>query len=204
MGGGTEMERNIMSLFGSAKSAKIADIEVALASASAEGTTLLVNGVAFGTVRKGKTRAEDTILVNSALSEHHKAEALVGLMAVLSGDSPERICKLLINFRKHNPELPGVKGEIDRLLKRKGLGGFSAIASCIKKAVREGRVRKGPLETCSCTIHEGIWLLNERVNADRKESTKSLTWLACMELGMPRDVCERLMDEMNGELEGDQ
>jgi hypothetical protein len=91
-----------MSLFGSANSAKAHGIEVTLARAGDGGTTLLINGFPYGTARKGKTRDEDSVLVNEALSEVQKAEALVGLMAVLFGEAPEQICKSIADFRQWN------------------------------------------------------------------------------------------------------
>ena len=94
-----------MSLFGSAKSAKIADIEVALASTNDGGIKLFVNGVFYGMARKGKTVDEDVIavnrsLLNEAVSENVRTEVFVGLMSVLSGDAPERITELIAKFRK--------------------------------------------------------------------------------------------------------
>lgn len=89
-----------MSLFGNAKPVKAYGIEVTIVSACADETTLIVNGIAYGKIGRGKARDEDTILVNSVLPVYRQAEALVGLTAMLSGNSPEQICKLIADFRK--------------------------------------------------------------------------------------------------------
>lgn len=95
-----------MALFGSARSGGTPDIRVTLAAAAGGGTTLIVNGVPYGTVWKGETREEDSMLVNSELPDEAKAQALVGLAAILSeeGENPERIAKLIADFRKWKKE----------------------------------------------------------------------------------------------------
>lgn len=99
--------------------------------------------------------------------------------------------------------LEHIRDEIDHFLKDRGYSGFSAVAECIERAASENRVRKGKFETFLYTIHQGYWLIDEEVLLDQKETTKALTWLACAELGVPKDLCERLMVEMDSEDENE-
>lgn len=100
-------------------------------------------------------------------------------------------------------DLEHVRGEIDRFLKDRGYSGFSAVAECIERAASESRVRKGKFETFLYTIHQGYWLIDEEVLLDQKETTRALTWLACAELGVPAELQERLLEQMDHDLRSD-
>ncbi len=88
-----------MALFGSGKAGKTADTKVTLASTGDGGTTLVVNGVPYGTVTPGQTPDKDSMLVNNALSEQQRAEALVGLVQASFGRSPQEVAKAIDDFR---------------------------------------------------------------------------------------------------------
>lgn len=89
-----------MSLFGSGKSGKTPDTKVSFANTGDGETTLLVNGVPYGKVTAGQTPNEDSMLVNSGLSEQQRAEALVGLVQARFGKSPQEVAKTIDDFRK--------------------------------------------------------------------------------------------------------
>lgn len=98
------------------------------------------------------------------------------------------------------PILVGAKAEVDQFLRDQGLEGLPAIARTIRRALREERVRVGPLKTAYYTIYEGYWLIAEDLTDEQKRD--ALTWLACSELGVPRELRERLIEQQQAELTG--
>ncbi len=91
------------------------------------------------------------------------------------------------------------KAEIDKYLKERGKKGFSAIPDLIESAARKGIIRIGPVEKFICTIYNGLWIINEKYSKDQNEMNKSLAWLACKELGVPPDLKENLLIQIETE-----
>lgn len=133
------------------------------------------------------------------VAARRKAEVYLGMsndyLNALGAKTFEEALDMIIHWR-----LPGVKGEIDEFLRQKGLEGFSAIEKCLQKAVSENRILKGKLRQSSYTIQDGYWLIDEKILADQKETIKAMTWLACVELGVPEELRERFLKEMEYDL----
>jgi len=94
------------------------------------------------------------------------------------------------------------RSEVDRFLKGRGLVGIKAIADLIEQRASEGNIRISdtPFETMYCTILDGNkWALSKALENDKGEMTKSLTWLACMELKVPKVLIEDLMIQMEAD-----
>ena len=75
---------------------------------------------------------------------------------------------------------------------------FSAIGETIKKALNEKRVRTGPLKTAYYTLHNGYWIIADDISDEEKQD--ALTWLACAELGVPKELRDRLIEEIRSDL----
>jgi hypothetical protein len=125
------------------------------------------------------------------------------LEAIGAKSSTEAV-NMITNYHAAPQVLSGAKAEIDAFLKRKGHDGIYAVWECIQRNVKERRIRLGKSKALHCTIVEGKeWFINEKSFDDPKERSKCLVWLGCLELGVPKDLCERLMVEMDSEEENE-
>ncbi|MHC4397097.1 MAG: hypothetical protein ACYS1A_15770 [Planctomycetota bacterium] len=80
-------------------------------------------------------------------------------------------------------------------MRARGIGGLCAIGDTISKAVREQRVRVGPLKTAYYVLHDGYWLIADDLSDIEKSG--ALIWLACAELKIPKDLSENLVEDFS-------
>jgi hypothetical protein len=102
--------------------------------------------------------------------------------------------------------------ERGNFLRQKGLSGYSEVERLIEEKqtqrkiiypnvdIENGALKKLLSQQVYCISHDGYWILGEDVVHDKKELTKSLAWLACDELGVPKSFIEKLMQKLDREL----
>ena len=114
----------------------------------------------------------------------------------LGTDSYDTALNMIANIHEHDP-----KSEVDRYLKRQGKNGISAVTNLMNEDIVTDKIRIGKFESFYYTIHDGLWFIDESTFKNKKELIKAMWWLSCAECGVPKELREDLMIQLDLEVD---